>query len=142
VDFNRESIKRGGGKMKKLDANLVLRVAFGIFFFFWGIERIRRADLWASEEMLGSFYGSAGTLTLLVIVIAIVQVLVALAFFANFKAKIAAVIALVMFASSLIVTFVPLVTYILSGDTPIPNILFLDHFPLLGGAWAIYATSE
>lgn len=128
--------------MKKLDANLVLRVGFGIFFLVWGIERIRRAELWASEEMLGSFYGAPGTITLLVIVFAVVQVLVALAFFANFKAKIAAVVALVMFASSLIVTIVPLVTYILSGGTPIPNILFLDHFPLLAGAWAIYATSE
>ena len=128
--------------MKKLDTNLVLRIAFGIFFLLWGIERIRRADVWASAQALGSFYGSAGTLTWLVIALGIVSVLLALAFFANLKAKIAAVIALVMIASSLIVTFIPLVTYIFSGGTPIPNMLFVDHFPLLGGAWGIYATSE
>ena len=128
--------------MKKLDANLILRIGFGIFFLLWGIERIRRADLWASEHMLGSFYGSAGTLIWLVIGLNIVQVLLALAFFVNFKAKIAAVVALVMIASSLVVTIVPLVTYICSGGTPIPNMLFVDHFPLLGGALAIYATSE
>jgi uncharacterized membrane protein YphA (DoxX/SURF4 family) len=128
--------------MKKLDANLVLRIAFGIFFLVWGIERIRRADLWASEQMLGGYYGSAGTITLLVIVLAIVQVLVALAFFANFKVKIASVIALVMFAASFIVTIGPLVVYIFSGGTPLPTILFVDHFPLIGGALAIYTTSE
>jgi hypothetical protein len=47
-----------------------------------------------------------------------------------------------MFVASFIVTIVPLATYIVSGGTPIPNILFVDHFPLLAGAWAIYATSE
>ncbi len=128
--------------MKKLGANLVLRVAFGIFFLLWGIERIRRVDFWASEQALGNFYGSAGAINWLVIALGIVSVLLALAFFANFKAKIAAVVALVMIASSLIVTFVPLVTYIFSGGSPIPNMLFVDHFPLLGGAWALYATSE
>jgi hypothetical protein len=128
--------------MKKLDTNLVLRITFGIFFLLWGIERICRADVWASEQMLGGFYGSAGTWTWLVIAFGIVSVLLALAFFANFKAKIAAVIALVMIASSLIVCFVPLVTYIFSGGSPIPTMLFVDHFPLLGGVWAIYATSD
>lgn len=128
--------------MEKLNTNLVLRIAFGIFFLLWGIERIRRVDFWASEQALGSFYGSAGAINWLVIALGIVSVLMALAFFANFKAKIAAVIALVMIASSLIVTFIPLMTYIFSGGTPIPNMLFVDHFPLLGGAWTIYATSE
>ncbi len=128
--------------MNKLDTNLVLRIAFGIFFLLWGIERILRVDFWASEQALGNFYGRAGAINWLVIALGIVSVLLALAFFANFKAKIAAVVALVMIASSLIVTFVPLVTYIFSGGTPIPNMLFVDHFPLLGGAWAIYATSE
>jgi hypothetical protein len=128
--------------MKKLNPNLALRLGFGFFFLMWGIERIRRADFWASEQALGNFYGSAGAINWLVIALGIVSVLLALAFFANLKAKIAAVIALVMIASSLIVTFVPLVTYIFSGGTPIPNMLFVDHFPLLGGAWAIYATSE
>ena len=125
--------------MKKLDLNLVLRIAFGIFFLVWGIDKIRRADFWASDQALGSFYG---TITLLVVALAVVQVLLALAFFTNFKAEIAAVIALIMLASSLVVTFIPLVTYISSGGTPIPNILFVDHFPLLAGAWGIYATSK
>ena len=128
--------------MKKLDLNLVLRIAFGIFFLVWGIDKIRRADFWASDQALGSFYGRAGTITLLVVALAVVQVLLALAFFTNFKAEIAAVIALIMLASSLVVTFIPLVTYISSGGTPIPNILFVDHFPLLAGTWAIYATSK
>jgi hypothetical protein len=128
--------------MKKLDANLVLRIGFGIFFLMWGIERIRRVDFWASEKALGHFYGSAGAMNWLVIALGIVSVLLALSFFANFKAKIAVVVALVMIAASLIVTFVPLMTYFFSGGTPIPTMLFVDHFPLLGGAWAIYATSE
>lgn len=127
--------------MKKLDANLVLRIAFGIFFLVWGIERLRRIGLWASEQMLGSFYGNAGTITLLVVIVAVIQVLVALALFANFKVKIAALVALVMIVASLAVTIVPLVKYIAMGGSPIPNILFVDHFPLLAGVWAIYAAS-
>jgi len=128
--------------MIKLNTNFLLRIAFGFFFLMWGIDKVRRADLWASEDMLGSFYGNPGTITLLVLAVGVVQILVALALFVNFKVKIAALIALVMLASSVVVTIVPMVTYIWTGGSPIPNLLFVDHYPLLAGAWAIYATSE
>ena len=128
--------------MIKLNTNFLLRIAFGFFFLMWGIDKVRRADLWASEDMLGSFYGNPGTITLLVLAVGVVQILVALALFVNFKVKIAALIALVMLASSVVVTIVPMVTYICTGGSPIPNLLFVDHYPLLAGAWAIYATSE
>ena len=48
--------------MKKIDHMLFLRIGFGIFFLFWGLERSLRVDTWASENMLGSFYGSLGPL--------------------------------------------------------------------------------
>jgi len=125
-----------------ISAGMVLRIAFGVYFLLWGIEKIRRAGLWGSEQMLGSFYGSMGSVSELVILVGIVQLLVALAFLANFKTRIASIAAFGMIASSLFVTFVPMVTYIFSGGTPIPNFLFTDHFPMLGGVWAIYATAK
>ena len=128
--------------MKKLGANLVLRMGFGFFFLMWGIEKLRRAELWASEEMLGSFYGNAGAIAWLVMAFAVVQVLIAVAFFANYQVKIASIVALVMIASSVVVTIVPLVTYICTGGAPLPAFLFVDLFPLLAGVWAIYATSD
>ncbi len=128
--------------MLKLNTNFILRIAFGFFFLMWGIDKVRRTDLWASEDMLGSFYGSPGAISLLVLAVGIVQILVALALFINFKVKIAALVSLAMIASSVVVTIVPMVTYIYKGGSPIPNLLFVDHYPLLAGAWAIYATSE
>lgn len=128
--------------MIKLTTNFLLRIGFGIFFLMWGVDRVRRTDVWANEEMLGSFYGNLGTLSLLVLVVGIVQILVAIALILNFKVKIAAILGLVMIVSSTAVTIVPLVTYICNGGSPIPRLLFVDHFPLLAGIWAIYATSE
>ena len=128
--------------MNNINTNTILRIGFGIFFLIWGAERILRTDQWASPQLLGSFYGSAGTINALVLSLGIVQVLMALAFFTNFKVRIAAATAMVLIGSSLIVTIVPLLTYLVNGGTAIPYILFTDHFPLLGGAWAVFATSE
>ena len=128
--------------MKKLDTNMILRIGFGIFFLMWGVEKLRRGDLWASDQMLGSFYGSPGSMKMLVMAFGAVQVLVALSFFTNCKVKIAACISLVMIGSGVVVTIVPLTKYLISGGVPIPTFLFVDHFPLLAGAWAIYANAE
>ena len=128
--------------MIKQDANLILRIGFGLFFLLWGIEKIRRVELWASNQMLGSFYGSSGTNVWLVFAVGIVQVLVALSFLANIRPRNGAIISMVMIASSIVVTAVPMVTYIAQGGVPIPSFLFVDHFPLLAGALAIYVTSE
>ena len=128
--------------MIKLDVNMVLRIGFGIFFLMWGIDRIRRVDHWASDQFLGSFYGSSGSVAWLVIAVGIVQVLVGLAFFANIKVKMAALISLAIMATSLVVTIGPMAKYIWKGGSPIPSFLFVDHFPLLAGAWAIYATAD
>ena len=128
--------------MKKIDHMLFLRIGFGIFFLFWGLERSLRVDTWASENMLGSFYGSLGAISALVIIVGLIQILIALSFLANYKTKITSSIALIMVAASLVVTIVPLVTYLLIGGNPIPNILFLDHFPILAGLVAIYDHSK
>ena len=128
--------------MNNINTNTILRIGFGIFFLIWGAERILRTDQWASTQLLGNFYGSAGTINALVLSLGIVQVLMALAFFTNFKVRIAAAMALVFIGSSLIVTIIPLLTYLVKGGTAIPYILFTDHFPLLGGAWVVFATSE
>lgn len=128
--------------MKKIDYMLFLRIGFAIFFLFWGLDRLLRVDTWANEQMLGSFYGSLGAVSALVIIVGIIQILIALSFLANYKTKITSSIALVMVAASLVVTIVPLVTYLLNGVNPIPNILFLDHFPLLAGLLVIYAHAK
>ena len=128
--------------MKKIDHMLFLRIGFGIFFLFWGLERSLRVDTWASENMLGSFYGSLGAISALVMIVGLIQILIALSFFANYKTKITSSIALIMVAASLVVTIVPLVTYLFYGGNPIPNILFLDHFPILAGLVAIYDHSK
>ena len=128
--------------MKNADINSALRMGFGIFFMIWGVERLMRTDQWASANMLGNFYGHGGTVYGLVLTVAIVQLLIALAFFTNFQTKTASVVALVMISSSIVVTIVPMVTYLIQGGTPIPNVLFADHYPLLAGVVAMYATSE
>ena len=124
--------------MKKIDYMLFLRIGFGIFFLFWGLDRLLRVDTWANDAMLGSFYGSLGAMSVLVMIVGIIQVLIAMSLLVNYKTKITSGIALVMIGASLVVTIVPLVTYLINGVTPIPNILFLDHFPLLAGMLAIY----
>ena len=128
--------------MKKIDANMALRIGFGIFFLMWGIEKLRRTELWASDQMLGSFYGSMGAVTVVVMAFAALQVIVGIAFFANIKVKIAALISMAMITSSIVVTIVPLMTYIFQSGAPLPAFLFVDHAPLLAGAWAIYATAD
>ncbi len=128
--------------MRNISAGTVLRIGFGIYFLLWGIEKIRRADVWSGEGMLGSFYGSPGSVTGLVILVGIIQLLVALAFLANFQARIASIVALVMIASSFFVTIGPMMAYICYGGMPIPSFLFTDHIPMLAGVWAIYATAK
>jgi len=128
--------------MMNASAGMVLRIAFGVYFLLWGFDKIRRVDLWAAEKMLSTYYGNAGTLKAMIIITGIVQLIVAIAFLANFKTRIASIIAFVMVASSFSVTFMPIVKYLFSGGSPIPNFLFTDHIPLLAGVWAIYATAE
>ena len=128
--------------MKKLNANMLLRFGFGFFFLMWGVEKIRRLGLWGSDQILGSFYGSVGAIPLVVLAFAILQVIVGVAFFANVKVKVASIISAVMIVSSIVVTIIPLTKYIVYGGTPVPVFLFVDHYPLLAGVLAIFATSD
>jgi len=115
-----------------------LRIGFGIFFLIWGLDKVFRTDTWANPQMLGSFYGNIGAITQLVVIIGLVQILIAISFFANKHTDKASIAALVMIGASTLVTIVPLAKYVIGGGTPIPTILFVDHFPLLAGAYAIY----
>jgi len=108
--------------MKKIDYMLFLRIGFAIFFLFWGLDRLLRVDTWANEQMLGSFYGSLGAVSALVIIVGIIQILIALSFLANYKTKITSSIALVMVAASLVVTIVPLVTSLSSFSRTVSDI--------------------
>jgi len=123
--------------MIKLSNTAVLRIGYGIFFLVWGLERACRTSTWASDQMLGGFYGELGANYWLVFGVAIIGIIVALSFFFNIKTKITSWIALAMISASTVVTMKPLFTYLLTGGTPLPYILFVDHFPLLAGAWVI-----
>lgn len=123
----------------KENHDLFLRLGFGIFLLIWGLDRFFRADAWATESLMGHYYGNLGLVTWIVASLGIVQVLIALSFFANKYVKIASLVLFAMTITSLIVTISPLVNYLISGGAPIPAMLFADHFPLIAGAWAIHA---
>ncbi len=128
--------------MKKMDHGLWLRIGFGIFLVIWGLDRVIRAKLWASDSLMGHFYGSIGLMTGFVIALGIVQLLIALSFFTNYQVRCTSLILFAMLIISTFVTIVPLFTYLFKGGNPIPSILFSDHFPLLAGAWAVYVHSR
>jgi len=128
---------RGG--IMKFKHDLILRFGFGIFLAIWGIDRVIRAPFWATESLMGHFYGSLGLITGFVIALGIIQLLIALSFFANFQVKYTSLFLLAMIITSILITLRPMFDYLLFGGTPIPAILFADHFPLLAGAWAIFA---
>jgi len=128
--------------MPKKKHGQLLRIGFGIFFLIWGLDKVFRTETWANSDMLGSFYGSIGTMTNVVIIIGVIQILVALSFFANKYTDKSAIAALIMIGASTLITIVPLVKYVISGGMPIPAILFVDHFPLLAGAYAIYSHAK
>ena len=117
--------------------NQSLRYGFGVFFLVWGVERLVRTDTWASPSTLGAFYGDAGAQALLVQVVAVAQLVIAAALFANVRVKTASTVALAMVGASTAVTFVPLTSYLINGGNPIPSMLFIDHAPLLGGLIAV-----
>ena len=121
--------------------HLLLRIGFGIFLAIWGIDRIIRAPMWATDSLMGHFYGALGSMTVFVIALGILQLLIALSFFTNYKVKYTSLILLAMIVVSTLITLRPMFNYLLFGGAPIPAILFADHFPLLAGAWAIYVHS-
>ena len=123
----------------KYKHDVLLRIGFGIFLAIWGIDRIIRAQLWATESLMGHFYGSLGLITGFVILLGIVQLLIALSFFTNYQVRYTSLILLAMIIASTLITLGPMFNYLLFGGPPIPAILFADHFPLLAGAWAIFA---
>ena len=125
--------------MMKYKHDLLLRYGFGIFLAIWGLDRIIRASSWATDSLMGHFYGSLGLMTNFVILLGIVQVLIALSFFINYKVKYTSLFLLAMIVASTIITLRPLFNYLFFGGAPIPAILFADHFPLMAGAFAIFA---
>jgi len=125
--------------MKKPDHGTVLRWGFGLFFLFWGIERVLRAGTWASPDFLGSFYGEMGTLTWGVIAVGVVEIVVALSLFFNKKTKLTAMIGFVIVGVSTIACLKPFFAYfIMAEGAPVPNMLFIDHAPILAGLYAIW----
>ena len=123
----------------KYKHDVLLRIGFGIFLAIWGIDRIIRAPLWATDSLMGHFYGSLGLMAGFVIVLGSAQLLIALSFFTNYQVKYTSLVLLAMITASTLITLRPMFSYLLFGGAPIPAILFADHFPLLAGAWAIYA---
>ncbi len=128
--------------MKTFNHALGLRMGFGIFLGVWGFDRIIRVDAWASDSLMGSFYGEMGLMPLFVIALGVSQLLIALSFFTNILVKYSSVILLGMLVVSTVVTISPMMQYLLQGGNPIPAIIFVDHFPLLAGAWAVFAHSK
>ena len=126
-------------KTAKEHHGLLLRIGFAIFLAIWGLDRFFRADLWASEGLMGHFYGDLGLKVGFVAGLGIAQVLIALSFLINFQVKYTSLLLLAMLMVSTVVTMMPLVNYLIFGGVPVPAILFSDHFPLIAGAWAIHA---
>jgi len=118
--------------------DLFLRIGFAIFLVIWGLDRIIRSSFWATDNLMGHFYGSLGLMTNFVIILGIVQLLIALSFLVNYKVKYTSLLLLAMIIVSTFITLRPMFNYLLFGGTPIPAILFADHFPLMAGAFAIY----
>jgi len=125
-------------KAKKKNA-LLLRIGFAIFLAIWGLDRVFRADLWASEGLMGHFYGNLGLMVGFVVGLGIAQVLIALSFLIDFQVKYTSLLLLAMLVVSTVVTITPLVHYLIFDGVPVPAILFSDHFPLMAGAWTIHA---
>ena len=117
---------------------LFLRIGFAIFLVIWGLDRVIRASSWATDSLMGHFYGSLGLVTNFIILLGIVQLLIALSLFVNYKVKYTSLVLLAMIIVSTLITLRPMFDYLLFGGAPIPAILFADHFPLMAGAWAIY----
>ena len=133
---------KGVRDLKELNHDLWLRIGFGLFLVVWGLDRIVRVDAWASESLMGSFYGSIGLMPTFVIALGVAQLLIALSFFTNYLVKYSSLLLLSMLTVSTFVTIFPLFQYLLLGGNPIPAIIFVDHFPLLAGAWAIFVHSK
>lgn len=98
--------------------------------------------MWASESLMGHFYGNLGLMHVFVISLGIAQLLIALSFFTNCMVKYTSLLLLAMLTVSTVVTISPLCHYLFQGGNPIPAIIFVDHFPLLAGGWAIFAHSK
>lgn len=67
-------------KKAKENYELLLRIGFAIFLAIWGLDRVFRADLWASEGLMGHFYGDLGLRVGFVMGLGIAQALIALSF--------------------------------------------------------------
>lgn len=123
----------------KANHDFILRLGFAIFLAIWGFDRILRAELWATENLMGHFYGDLGLVTNFVAGLGIVQILIAASLLFNYQVKYTSLFLLAMIFVSTVITMTPMINYLVSGGPPVPAILFSDHFPLMAGAWAIYA---
>ncbi len=128
--------------MKTINCDFWLRIGFSIFLLVWGIDRIIRVDTWTSESLMGSFYGDMGLMPIFIIGLGVAQVLIASSFITNYLVKYTSLVLLGMLAVSTFVTINLLYQYVMHGGTPIPAIIFVDHFPLLAGAWVIFARAK
>lgn len=125
--------------MKRFNHDFWLRVGFGIFLVIWGWDRAYRAESWATEGLMGHFYGDIGLIVNAIRLLGIVQLLLAASFFTNYLVKYSAVILMAMLIVSTAITLRPMFEYLINGGNPVPAIIFADHFPLIAGAWAIFA---
>ena len=128
--------------MKQCNHGLWLRLGFGVFLAVWGLDRIVRVDMWASESLMGHFYGAMGLMHIFIISLGASQLLIALSLFTNCLVRYSSILLLAMLTVSTFVTISPMLQYLFLGGNPIPAIIFVDHFPLLAGAWAIFAHAK
>jgi len=128
--------------MGKLDHGFWLRIGFAIFLAIWGFDRVLRADMWATESLMGHFYGNLGLIKGVIQALGVLQLLIALSFVTNYQVLYTSLILMAMLIVSTFVTMVPMTSYLIYGGAPIPAILFADHFPLLAGGYSIYCHAK
>ena len=115
--------------MKNL-SRLMTRIGLGVFFLVFGLLKFTSAD-WFIEGPYKGFYGATFS-TVLLVFVGVLQLAVALSFFADYKAKWAGWIGSVMILSTIIATFPKIATtFTLPPPASPPGFLFFAAIPLL-----------
>jgi len=127
---------------KKLNHDLVLRIGFAIFLLIWGFDLLLKSQQWATDSLMGEYYGRLGLQPGAVTALGIVQLIIAFSFLFHRWVKFTSILLFVMLLVSTLALLPSMLAYLSIGGTPLPAILFADHFPLLAGAWAVYAHNK
>ena len=119
-------------------ASVVLRVGLGLFLLIWGLAKFMQKSMWT--DMYKMLYGFDTSSFLMIF--GIIQILIAVALFAGFKTRIAAVIGGVMHLTTIIVTIKMLFTPFAMPEGMPPNILLFSSVPILAAFVALILMSE